>query len=348
MTTQAELQLHSERKGVIGGSDVGSIYDLDWGCKRRLWYEKSGIAPDFEEKERPEFERGKYMERVVAEIYADKTQRIVELAPRISHPKYPWMIVHMDRIVKAPEKIGKGYLEIKVVNYRTFKKFMKEGLHGSYILQGQHGLGVTGYHWGSYAILCLEPWLFKYFDFERDEELIATIIEREAQFMSDVQNKAEYVRLAPTDHRCHVCQWRHSCQAEALNGVVPSGDIEGELIERPELLPIAAELRELDQMLGDTEALYNEANTAMEQAIEALAKVDEAGNKTYPPGIKFPGLGVTHRIQPKGSRKWDQPALWGLYDKASDNLKRLLGKYCNDGKTGRPPKAHLKHYWNGA
>jgi len=348
-TIQAELQLHQERDGVIGGSDVGSLYDLDWGCKRRLWYEKSGIAPDFEETFNPVFERGKYMEKVVAEIYADKTQRTVRLSPRRAHPQYEFMVVHMDREIEDPAKIGPGYLEIKVVNFRTMSKFKKEGLHGSYILQVQQGLAVTGYQWGSYGILCLEPWEFKWFDVQRDEEIIQALIEKEIQFMSDVRNKVEYVRLDPKDKRCHTCLYRASCQGAALAGLVPQGEGDGEIIERPELLPLAAELKELDQMYEEIENMYKEANSRMEEAMESLAVVKEDGTKVYPGGIKWPGLGHTRRIQPQGSRKWDQKALWALWDSknATERLKQLLGKYCNNGKKGLPPKASLRHYWTG-
>lgn len=345
--TQSELQLHREREGVIGGSDTGALYDLDWGCKRRLWYEKSGIKPDFEETFNPNFERGKYMERVVAELYADKTQRKVTLSPRREHPIHKFMVVHMDREIESADKIGPGYLEIKVVNFRTFSKFKKEGIHHSYILQVQHGLAVTGYRWGSYGILCLEPWDFKWFDVERDEELIQSLTEREIQFMSDVERKVEYVRLDPKDKRCHVCPYRASCQGEALAGLTPHED--GEIIERPELLPLAAELRELDQMYEEISGMYDEANASLETAIEALAETKEDGTKVYPAGIKWPGLGHTRRSQPEGSRKWDQKALWALWDspKATDKLRELLGKYCNNGKKGKPPKASLRHYWTG-
>ena len=36
-----------------------------------------------------------------------------------------------------------------------------------------------------------------------------------------------------------------------------------------------------------------------------------------------------------------------LWDKGSARLKALLGKYCNDGKKGKPKAAHLRHYWTG-
>jgi hypothetical protein len=348
MATQAEFTLHQERQGVIGGSDTGALYNLDWGCIRRLAYEKSGVKPDFEELWKPEFERGKYMEKVVAEIYADKTQRTVKLSPRKAHPERPYMVVHMDREIESPEKAGPGYLEIKVVNFRTMRKFKKEGLHHSYILQVQHGLAVTDYQWGSYAILCLEPWEFKYFDVERDEEIVQALKDKEAQFMSDIEHKIEYARLEATDKRCHVCPYRATCQAEALNGLVPQGETEGDIIERPELLPLAAELRELGIMFDDINALYDETSKQMQDAIEALATVKEDGKKTYPGGVRYPG-GRTIRIQPDGSRKWDQKALWGLWDspKATPLLKQLLGKYCKDGKKGTPPKASIRSYWTG-
>jgi hypothetical protein len=339
MTTQTEVNLLTERQGVLGGSDIGALYNLDWGCRRKLWYEKSGVTPDFPERDIPEFERGHYVEPVPAQLYADKTRRKVDIAPRMQHADYPYMVVHMDRIIHDPAKTGPGYLEIKCVNWRTFKKFKDTGLHESYILQVQHGLAVTGYSWGSYAILCLDPWQFAYFDVERDEAICTKLFEDEKAFMdslSSIDSIPECLQMP--DKRCFNCQYRHTCQKSI-------GDFEkisdSDLINMPELLPIAAERKELDVMQADiTEMLTENSNKAM-AAIEAAAK-----DGVIPAGVMGPGFKIL-RIQSKGSKKWDSKALWALWDKATPSLKAMLGPYCNEGKEGRPPKASLRYYWQG-
>lgn len=344
--TQAELTLHQERRGVIGGSDVGAIFNLDWGCKRRLFYEKSGRAPDFPQADNPIFERGHYMEEVIARMYADKTGRPVKIAPRIAHPSRPWMVVHMDRIVTAPDKAGDGYLEIKCVNRRTFQDFKRNGLKESYILQVQHGLAVTGYTWGSYAILCIDPWEFKWFDVERDNEIVERLYKAEAQFMSDVEHGAEYVRLPPTDKRCATCLYRHSCQGDALRDAIPVSERDAELVEMPELLPIAAELHELETMKTDAEEMIAEAKEKLMAAIESHATPGPDGKLIYPVGVRYPG-GRALRMQNKGSKKWDAKALWALYEKGTPRLRELLGPYCNNGKEGKPPTPYIRAFWTG-
>lgn len=346
MASQAELTLKTERRGVIGGSDVGSIFDLDWGCKRRLFYEKSGRAPDFPERDNPIFERGHYMEEVIARMYADKSGRPVRISPRVAHPARPWMVVHMDRIVTAPDKAGDGYLEIKCVNRRTFAEFKKSGLKESYILQVQHGLAVTGYTWGSYAILCIDPWDFKWFDVEVDYDIVERLYIAEERFMQDVKNGAEYVRLPATDKRCATCLYRHSCQGEALAGLIPPGDRDADLVDAPDLLPVAAELNELATMKADVEAMIEDAKGRMMEAINALAKPGPDGELIYPAGVRYPG-GRTLRVQNKGSRKWDAKALWALYEKGTPRLKEMLGPYCNNGKEGKAPEPFIRTYWTG-
>ena len=86
----------------------------------------------------------------------------------------------------------------------------------------------------------------------------------------------------------------------------------------------------------------------MMEAIETAATTTETGDKVYPAGAKYPG-GRSYRIQPAGSRKWDQKALWAMWDspQATQRLKELLGKFCNNGEKGKPPKASLRHYWTG-
>jgi predicted phage-related endonuclease len=335
-STIADATLHRERKNIIGGSDVGSLWNLDFGCRRKLQYEKSGTPADFPSVDRPEFERGKYMEEVVARLYADKTGRKVEITGLKVHPEYPWMGVHMDRVVTSKERPGPGYLEIKVVNWRKFKEFKRTGLRDSYILQVQHGLAVTGFQWGSYGLLCLDPWEFKWFDVERDEELINKVVEAERQFMADAENKAWAVKLEPDDGRCATCQYRATCQGEALT---IAGDLKlADLKALPELLPIAAEYNELSIMEKDCKAMQDECKKT---AMELMGKDAE--------GAKFNG-GYARWINLKQSpddaqrRSWDTKALTAMYQKGTPRLKELMGKFY---RPKEPPTPYIRFFWTG-
>lgn len=215
----------AERKKGIGGSDVAAVFGEKYGCPRALFFDKTGVEPDYEHSEASLdlFDRGHALEPIVAERFARESGWSVRRMPaRVSKDK-PWMRVNVDRIILSvdgaePGYEGPGYLECKTASREVFSEMRATGMPEHYILQAQHGLAVTGWKWGAFAVL--EPYTFGFlwFKFKRDEKLIAVIEQVEERFWQAVKAGSIPDKLADfNDSRCQGCGYRLGCRnAEAL------------------------------------------------------------------------------------------------------------------------------------
>src|SRR5438876_7558414 len=223
-----QQDFHEARKAGLGGSDIGAMYSLSYGCARALQYDKRDVPQDYQKDETPAMERGTMLQAPTIELYRRRTGRkVLTHEPMLyrMHPEHSHMLVHLDGlVVEAPPHKGMGVLECEVLSQFNFRKQKRDGLDLAYILQVQHALAVTDLTWGSYAILCPDPWELIWFDVERDQSLIDKLIEDEATFWASVQNGPYKDRLDPKDRRCGVCPWRRTCQGEALVTVASKED----------------------------------------------------------------------------------------------------------------------------
>lgn len=244
-----------ERKGGLGGSDISAMYNMEFGCRRALEYDKLGIPEDFM-KTGAALERGEMIEPITRQMYERKTGRQTELVEQMMHPQYPWMRVHMDAIAIDPLRHGEGYAEFKSCDRWVMRQFKAVGVRQGIILQVQHGLSVSGLTWGSFGILCLDPWEFQWFDVERDEAMIAELIRDEKEFWNNLQGReAPIAELLPEkDKRCYSCSWRRTCKGEWFLSQIPK-DIHVETVELIEAAPIVAEWAELSQLGKETDEL---------------------------------------------------------------------------------------------
>ena len=182
-------RLVSEKTTGIGGSDIGDVLNLEpWGCRRRLYYEKTGFTPDYYDAENPLLERGLALEAVALEMYERKTGRPIGLSvpglPVLSPTRLyrsaedSRLLVHLDAVVyREPRKKGRpkkrkgaetfaGVLELKTVGAPMFFKIKRDGIPDAYIMQIQHAMAVTGLSWGSFGILWPDGWRMITFDVE--------------------------------------------------------------------------------------------------------------------------------------------------------------------------------------
>ncbi len=131
MMTAAEREAFmAKRRTMIGGSDAAAVYSFGYGCQRRLVMQKRGVTPDYEPEETLAMERGREMEDIIARKYAAETGRRVEQVGTRRHPQYPFLGVHMDRVVWRDDRPDPGYLEIKCLAREMFHRTRKEGLIG--------------------------------------------------------------------------------------------------------------------------------------------------------------------------------------------------------------------------
>ena len=284
-----------DRKGSIGASEAGAVYNLGYGCSRRVCYDKRGEPRDFPDAETAAQERGNMLEPVARAMYEKRSGRAVKLVSQAHDPAHPWMSVHMDGATTAPTKEGHGYVELKVLHWSQFKKIKREGQKEEYILQLQHGIAVTGWQWGSFGILCPEPWDFLWFDIDRDQALIDTLTADEEELWRKVEHGPLPDPLDPTDRRCHECPWRKTCHGDALLNVIPKDERSAELPEDNSLGALVVAYEEAKQLEADAAEIKDEAHAALAEAI---------GDR---PGAAGEGYRIYYREFP--IERWETKAL---------------------------------------
>lgn len=202
MTANTREEWLALRNTGIGGSDAGVVLDVNpYKTPFQLYLEKRGEveADDISDKEAIIW--GHLLENDVAAEYSRRTGRKVErCTTMLRHPQHNWMLGNLDRLVwegdKRPQYKGeirtRRLLECKTALGRFMDK-TQWGPDGtdevplSYLAQCQHYLAVTGAEVCDLAVLLAGP-DFRIYTINRDEELIANIIEREGAFWEQVQS----------------------------------------------------------------------------------------------------------------------------------------------------------------
>lgn len=187
---QTREQWLDERRKGIGGSDSPVILGVSpFKNPLELWKEKMGLAVD-DSAETPAIKRGRVLEPVAADQYAETTGRkLMRKTAILNHPEHPWMLGNIDRHIVSTNGKGPGVLEIKCPGLQVFAKCKREGLPDYYQVQLQHYLSVTGWQWGAFCVFNAERWELLHFDVERDNDLIGMIIDRGERFWKHVRFK---------------------------------------------------------------------------------------------------------------------------------------------------------------
>jgi putative phage-type endonuclease len=180
--------LAARREG-IGGSEAAAVLGLSpFQTPLQVWAEKLGFAEPQEESERMQW--GRRLEPLLAERYAEETERLLE-APdpyRIHvHPDTPYLRATLDRVIVSAEasKRVPAPLELKTTGYQFLDEWLTEPpVHVQ--VQGQHQLLVTGWSWVSYAVL-IAGQTFRWVDAERNERFLTLLQERLAEFWRRVE-----------------------------------------------------------------------------------------------------------------------------------------------------------------
>jgi putative phage-type endonuclease len=178
------------RAGAVGASEVAAVMELShWDSPYSLWAKKTGQTRD--DDKQPEWQEwGNRIEPLICEKYAEETGRKV-----IDHGRFairysqtcPHLSATLDREVLAFDERGPGCMDAKNVN--AFKASEWEG--GApliYQVQLQAQMEVTGYRWGSLAVL-LGGNTFRWIDVERNEAFIAVMRRKVAEFWRLVETR---------------------------------------------------------------------------------------------------------------------------------------------------------------
>lgn len=178
------------RKTGIGGSDAAAAVGLNpYKSMLELWLEKTGRDAELEKPNpndttHPVF-WGTLLEPIVAAAYSQQTgNRVRKVNAVLRHPTVPFMLANLDR-----EVIGGS--DVQILECKTAGEFgarvWRDGVPEYVQLQVQHQLAVTGKRAAHVAVLLCGQKLDVHY-IERDDELIARLIELETRFWQYVES----------------------------------------------------------------------------------------------------------------------------------------------------------------
>jgi putative phage-type endonuclease len=313
---RALSQLLAEQATGVGGSESHHLFSLPpYGCRRQLWYKKSGVKEDFPFHGNKDTERGTHLEKIVADLYSKETGRFLKVCGVVRHPELPQMLAHPDRIItwKNPPAEGPGVLEIKCPTVRSFVRIKREGLPGNWLLQHQHTMAAAGASWGSFAVFSAELWELVHFDQTKDHTLEERIRQEISSFWgANPGSQLAPSRLDPSDPRCASCTYRTTCQGQALLDLKAraQADEGGELPVDDTLQPLVRDFLEADGLVKEATELRDERKDQLKTAVGDRLRVRTQDAKVY--------CGVQERrtLDAEGLRR-DHPALAAQYERKS-------------------------------
>ena len=194
----------------MGSSDAPAALGLyPWKSRLQLYGEKLGIEPEADDAGEPAF-WGRVLEPHVLKRFAAETGRGVSPAGLLLRSRArPWQLSTLDGTQLDPVGHGNepGLVEVKCT---SLEGRWADGVPPYVAAQVQHQFAVTGYTWGSVAVL-FNGRDFYWLDVARDDEMIAWLCEAEARFWQAVltleppdplgteEDRATIGRLFPLD-----------------------------------------------------------------------------------------------------------------------------------------------------
>lgn len=207
----------------VGGSDAAAVLGAsEWKSRYQLYLEKR------RELERVDVQSeaarwGLLHECTIAAEYQRITGRaLYDLGDfTICRPsERPFMFATHDRLIAPCDNRGPGILSIKTTDKSQAANWLGETAAPlAYQVQLQHELSVSGYRWGSFAVL-IGGNTFRWIDVDRNDSFIAYLVEECYRFATDV----EQGRRSPVD--------ASEMTAEAIGRMYPRDD--GNTIHLPD------------------------------------------------------------------------------------------------------------------
>ena len=174
------------RKQGIGGSDAAVVCGISrYKSRVELWMEKTHQMPDQEVGEAAYW--GTQLEGLVRAEFTKRTGIEVEHRMELLRSdEHPFMQANLDGTCVHPE-LGPCIFEAKTAS--AFKAGeWEDGIPDEYFLQVQHYMAVTGYGC-CYIAALIGGNTFRWKFVPRDEELIAMLVQLEADFWQHVQSE---------------------------------------------------------------------------------------------------------------------------------------------------------------
>ena len=299
------------RKQGIGSSDAAAAVGLNpYKSQLELWLEKTGRDTslpklDPQDEESPAY-WGNVLEPIVAWHYSKRSgNRVRRINAVLQHPnsELSWMLANIDREVIGADDVQ--ILECKTAGING-ARLWKEGVPEYVQLQVMHQLAVTGKQAADVAVL-LGGQSLEVHRIERDEQMIARLIELERKFWSYVETDTP----PPADG---------SASAEAaLRCLYPEDN--GQTIDLSGHAGLAAaylELKAVRQSIGEKETREAQLKQMLQQAIgEATRGEFSSGYISWKKSKGSTVLDVERLLQEK-------PYLQVRYAKTKEGSRRFL------------------------
>lgn len=239
----------------IGGSDVGAIIGVNEHRDIMDVYARLlGLKEYQEVADNDAMERGRYLEPVAKFKYAQATGRTLTPFPeKVLHPEYPFLHVSPDMAIHSDHRPDPGILECKCPGDFVFDRWRDDGIDKSYYAQLQHGMFVTGYQWGAFAIFAGGKWKLWEWDVERDEPFIETMESACIDFWNNnVLKKVPPLKLETTPEFPRAALGGRTIYAKEPKWIEAMADLKKSKAEE-KLAKYAKELAEkrLKEMMGE-------------------------------------------------------------------------------------------------
>ena len=173
------------RRSGLGGSDASVVCGINrYKSPVELWMDKTGQLPYDEAGEAAYW--GQQLESLVKSEFTKRTGIDITLVNQIlQSEEYPFMMANLDGVCEHPD-YGTCIFEAKTTSVFNSDKW-DDTIPDEYMLQIQHYMAVTRYM-GTYIAVLIGGNTFKWKFIERDEELIAMLIQLEKEFWEHVQS----------------------------------------------------------------------------------------------------------------------------------------------------------------
>ena len=175
--------LEWRRKG-IGGSDASIICGVNkYKSPIELWMEKTDQIPHQQAGEAAYW--GTQLESIIRTEFTKRTDiKVTQLNQITQHDEYPFMLANLDGIC-THTTYGECIFEAKTASAYKINEW-ESGIPDEYMLQIQHYISVMNYG-GAFVAVLIGGNTFKWQFIQRDDELIAMLIELESEFWRCVQ-----------------------------------------------------------------------------------------------------------------------------------------------------------------
>lgn len=173
------------RKQGIGGSDASVVCGISrYKSPVELWMEKTNQIPCQEAGEAAYW--GTQLEAMVRTEFSRRTGvEVKRVSQLLQSEEHPFMLANLDGVCEHPD-LGTCVFEAKTASAYKAGEW-DDTIPDEYMLQIQHYMAVTGYR-GAYIAVLIGGNTFRWRFVARDEGLIASLIELEADFWNHVKD----------------------------------------------------------------------------------------------------------------------------------------------------------------